>query len=98
MNQLAAQIKLLKVWKSVNVDGYLIQLEPYNSHLSQSGPSLRDKSNRTFNDSARLHMAESSFNVDAAKVWNTAPIQVKSAINIAQARREIRKFETSLPV
>ena len=91
-------ILLLEVWKSVNVDGYPIRLDPYNSHLSLSGHSLRDKRNRTFNDGARLHMAETSFNVDAAKVWNAAPIQVTSAINIAQAKREIRKFVTSLPV
>ena len=51
-NQLAAQIQ--EVWKSVNIVGYALSLEPYNDHLTSSGHLLRQKNNRIFNDTARL--------------------------------------------
>ena len=79
VNQLAAQIKLIEVWKSINREGYPIQLDPYNCHLSQSGIELRPKLNRVFNDTTKLRLAESSFNRDAARIWNAAPADVTSA-------------------
>ena len=51
-NQLSAQIQ--EVWKSVNIVGYALSLEPYNDHLTSSGHLLRQKNNRIFNDTARL--------------------------------------------
>ena len=54
VNQLAAQIKLLEVWKSTHVEGHAVVLDPYNCNLSGSGHELRLKSNRIFNDTTRL--------------------------------------------
>ena len=36
VNQLAAQIKITEVWKSVYVEGYAIELDPYNNLNSTS--------------------------------------------------------------
>ena len=98
VNQLAAQIKLNEVWKSINKDGYPIQLDPYNSHLNQTGPMLRPQPNRVFNDSSRLHLAESSFTIDAARVWNHSPLDVRSATSLDIAKKRIRLFVKSLPI
>ena len=98
VNQLAAQIKLNEVWKSINQEGYPIQLEPYNSQLAQSGLTLRTQNNRVFKDTLRLHLAVSSFNIDAARIWNAAHMDVTSAVTIAVAKSRIRKFAESLPV
>ena len=50
------------------------------------------------NDSTRLQMAKSSFNMDAASVWNAAPGEIRSAKNIAEAKTLIRRFVKTLPV
>ena len=98
VNQLSAQIKLLKVWKSLNQEGYPIKLEPYNEAPASAGLNLRQKSNRIFNDSARLQIAKSSFNFDAARIWNATPMSLRRASTKAEAKRLIRIFVTSLPV
>ena len=82
------------------VEGYPIRLEPYNgqSNRSEPGPSLRERPNRVFNDSTRLQMAKSSFNSDAARIWNAAPGEIRSAKTIAEAKMFIRRFVKTLPV
>ena len=87
VNQLAAQIKLTEVWKAINREGYPIQLEPYNNHLTQSGLRLRPKLDRVFNDTSRLRLAESRFNIDAARVWNAASADITTAISIELAKK-----------
>ena len=98
VNQLAAQIKLQEVWKSINVEGYALTLDPYNSHLPSSGHELRQKNNRIFNDTARLQIAEFSFNIDAAKLWNSAPIEITQIKSLSVAKKAIRAYAKSLPV
>ena len=48
VNQLAAQIKLLEVWKSINVEGNPTKLEPYSTNQSVSAHVLRPQPNRVF--------------------------------------------------
>ena len=98
VNQLAAQIKLQEVWKSINIDKYGITLEPYNEHVDPSGRTLRLKSNRTFNDTSRLVLAEHSFTIDAAKLWNNAPVEVTSAKCLSHAKRTILVHVKTLPI
>ena len=87
-NQMAAQIKLLEVWKkSINVVGYPINLEPYNSHRADSEHELKTRTNRIFNDSSRLQVSQLSFNVDAARLWTMAPIGVSSATSLYAAKK-----------
>ena len=98
VNQLAAQIKLKEVWKSLNKNDYPIQLEPYNEGLKDCGHSLRQKQSRTFKDNCRLQKSKQSFNVDAARVWNAAPLSITMAKSISAAKSEITKFAKSLPI
>ena len=96
VNQLSAEIKLLEVWKSVNVKGSPIDLEPYN--LNPIVYQLRPQPDRVFDDSSRLALSKSSFNVDAARVWNHAPSTVKNAVTLPEAKRKIKQFCKSLPI
>ena len=97
VNQLAAEIKLIEVWKSLNTENSPIRLEPYNAN-SNPVQQLRTKSNRIFDDSANLKASRSSFNVDAARIWNMAPDQVRSAKSLAEAKRIIKLHTKSLPI
>ena len=98
VNQLSAEIKLIEVWKSINVGGCPISLAPYNQNQGPNDYLLRPKPTRVFKDTSRLMMSQSSFNIDAAKVWNMAPIDVQSATTICGAKRAIKKFCKSLPI
>ena len=89
---------LQKRSNTLNVEGYPISLELYNSNRTDSDHTLRERCNRVFNNSTRLQMAKSSFNMDAASVWNAAPGEIRSAKNIAEAKTLIRRFVKTLPV
>ena len=96
VNQLAAEIKLTETWKSINIEGCPIKLEPYKTNKTGTEYELRPQTNRVFKDDARLLVSQSSFNIDAAKVWNKAPEEVKKAVTLAEAKRKIKSFCKSL--
>ena len=98
INQLSAQIKLKEVWKSLNCEDYPIKLTEWNTALDDNVHSLRKKENRVFSDSYRLQRAKSSFNVDAARVWNFAPNSVKEAKSSYEAKKTINAFVRTLPI
>ena len=54
VNQLAAQIKLTEVWKSLQVVGHPSLLEPYNKASTATTAGLRPKPTRILNDSSKL--------------------------------------------
>ena len=98
VNQLAASIKLVEVWKSFNQEGYPIKLEPYNHNLQNQTHDLRPQPNRVLNDSCRLRKFESSFVIDAARIWNAAPKEITCAPSLNIAKNAVRLFCKSLPV
>ena len=98
VNQLAATIKLTEVWKIKNQEQYPLKLEPYNPHANRIQQLLRNKTNRVFNDSCRLKNSESSFHIDAARVWNAAPESVQNALTLSIAKSKIKIFCKTLPV
>ena len=93
VNQLAAQIKLTEVWKAKNVENYALSLDPYKRpHPEQDvNPEklLRPRTNRVYNDSSRYQISKQSFNIDAARLWNTAPIEITSVISLNIAKRQL---------
>ena len=82
VNQTAASIKLVEVWKSFNQDGYPISFEPYNQNLHNHNRDLRPQANRLLKDNCRLKRNESSFSIDAARLWNAAPKEISEAPSI----------------
>jgi hypothetical protein len=98
VNQLAAEIKLTETWKSINVDGCPINLDPYNHNQDKSDHRLRPQPMRIFNDSHRLQLAQSSFHVDSAKLWNSAPPNVQNARTLSMAKKAIKDHCKALPI
>ena len=70
----------------------------YSQAQNPTDRLLRPQPNRVFSDSARLAMSQSSFNVDAAKVWNAAPVEVKQAVTLGGAKSAIKNYCKSLPI
>ena len=98
VNQLAAQIKLIEVWKSLNVTGHPNILEPYHKTTTATSAGLRPKPARVFNDTSKLSCAKFSFHVDAARLWNMAPQTIKSAETMQKAKNAILTHCKSLPI
>ena len=98
VNQLAGQIKLIETWKAVHIEGYAIELDPYNKDRPNNTHELRTQTNRVFNDSAKLKIASQSFNIDAAKLWNRAPKSVTEAASLQVAKTAIRTLVLSFPI
>ena len=96
VNQLAAKIKLVEVWKAINKEDYPIVMDKYNWNIEHTH-ELREQSNRIFDDSCKLKKSELSFHVDAAKLWNLAPTKIKNAVSMHAAKREIDIFCMTLP-
>ena len=82
----------------LNVEGCPIKLEPYNAKPEGNNHDLRSQPNRIFCDTARLQMSNSSFNIDAARLWNVAPTLVRNALTLAEAKRVIKNHCKTLPV
>ena len=98
VNQFSAEIKLIEVWKSINTEGSPINLAPYNPNIVQTDHSLRPQPSRIFHDSARLALSQSSFHIDAAKVWNGAPAAVHGAATLSSAKKAIKIYCKSFPI
>ena len=98
VNQLAAQIKLIEVWKSMNVPGHPLSLNPYCAHNSDLRQALRERPTRIFNDSAKFSVSQISFHVDAARIWNRAPKTVTAAKTISELMLATIAFVKTLPI
>ena len=97
VNQLAAEIKIIEVWKSIHVKGCPISMEPYNPNIC-STQNLREKPNRIFYDTSRLMVSRNSFNIDAARLWNLTPTEIRQAETLTEAKKLIKKFVKTFPV
>ena len=49
-------------------------------------------------ESGMSELVRNSCTGDATKLWNKAPMAVKSATTIFSAKKEIKKFATTLPI
>ena len=96
VNQLAAQIKLIETWKSVNIEEYPVVL---NKHfVPTTERDTRNKPERVFLDWCKTKKAESSFHIDAAKLWNHCPNAIKMSNTLNTAKIEILKYCRNLPI
>ena len=90
VNQLAASIKLMEVWKSVNIKDYPVQLEPNNPNADTSLRQLRPSTSRAWNQDARTGPEKESFTRNAAKIWNIAPTELKEIKSLPMAKKAIK--------
>jgi hypothetical protein len=88
----------MEVWKSINVEGYPIVMDPYSRTANSSTLNLRLKPTRMFNDTSRLVISKYSFNMDSAKTWNLAPLAVTRAETLTLAKKAILAHAKTLKI
>ena len=91
-----AQVKLTEIWKSMHVENYPIQSQKISE---KSGSKCTRASARgDLILEASTQKSQGTFLNDAFKIWNEAPISIKNSKSLAIAKKEIKKFVTTLPV
>ena len=92
VNQLQAQIKLTEMWKASNVTNYPLIIGKRD--LGSESRITRSVTMENLNEPKTLH----SFIGDAMRLWNKAPLSIRSAKTIGIAKKEIKAFCTKLPI
>jgi hypothetical protein len=96
VNQTAAQIKLIEMWKLDYVTQYPIKMEVEPGQ--KGGRSTRSGQDIRYREQIRTKTGRQSFFGDAPKLWNKAPTCIKMAKTLYMAKKEIRRYCKSLPV
>ena len=92
VNQLSAEIKMVEAWKIMNIPEYPLTFEQNNPNKVQTERSIRPTSIKQWKDSANLKIAQESFTIDAARLWNLAPTDIKQAESLQKAKTNIKKW------
>ena len=95
VNQLAAEIRLMEVWKSLNLEDYCLKSLFQEVDRERT---TRSTGTRKLKINFKTKIRESSFHYQSVRVWNSAPEDVTNASNESQAKSAIRRFVLSLPV
>ena len=98
VNQLAVSIKMLEAWKSENLNNYPVQLEPNSTGQSVSDRAVRPSTSRKWNQDTKFFAAKECFSRNTAKIWNSAPSNIRTSKNINSAKNEIKKYCKTLPI
>ena len=92
INQMAAEVRLIEVWKALNLGTSLTGM-----FEKVVGPTRAASENRVkLPKNSKLR--ESSFLLPACKLWNRSPKSLVEAKSETIARKEIRLFVKSLPL
>ena len=92
INQLAAEVRLIEVWKALNLNNSLTEM------FEKVKGSTRAASQNRIKVGTNSKIRESSFLRPSVKLWNMAPLSVVEAPNEANARKAIRDFVKKLPL
>ena len=98
INQLAVEIRMTEAWKSMNDPTYPIQLERIPHDGGDNNKTLRPSSLKEVKDSARTKIGENSFCMSAARMWNSAPAEIKQCPTLTLAKKRIKEFCKTMPI
>ena len=96
INQLASEVRLIKVWKALNLENHslknLFEKIDNSQHNTRASMKIRLKLG------LKSRLRDNSFHYPSVKLWNAAPSTVCNAQTESQVRTAIRAFVESLPV
>ena len=95
-NQMNVQLKLVEVWKAMNVQDYPLKIE--RQSVQQNGVSTRADSTGKPIGIGKSQLTQKSCISNAIHLWNLAPVSVTGSLSLYQAKAEIKKYVRQLPV
>ena len=96
VNQLNAQIKLLEIWKSLNIENYPLVIR--QQEILENVTTTRAAAKGRPCAVGRSNLMQSSCVSDAIKVWNLAPKEITECNSLFQAKNRIKKYVRTLPI
>ena len=96
VNQMNAQIKLTEIWKAENTSNYPLQFK--KKVTTEEGRTTRSITAGQLIESGKSNLLQSTFISDASRAWNRAPDKIKHCNSIWSAKKEIKKYVSTLPV
>ena len=96
VNQLNAQIKLLEIWKAMNIEDYPLKIKkqvPLDNRVNTRA-DIRERPPEI----GLCNVTKSTCISDAIRIWNKAQDKVTKSVSVYQVKKEIRAFVVSLPV
>ena len=84
------------MWKAYKVESYPIKL--IKKDLNEETRLTRAIIRGDLLLQGKSELCNASFILDASKNWNHAPHAIKNCISIGVAKKEIKKFVTTLPL
>ena len=96
VNQLKAQIKLLEIWKALNVEGYPLKIQQQSADINRVSTRADQRARPV--EIGLKNLTKNTCVSDAIRVWNKAPVQVTSSLTVYQAKKEIKNYVTTLPI
>ena len=96
VNQMNAQIKLSEAWKVTNVPDYPTKWELKTT--ADDERLTRATGANHIPETAKSNLTQASFNNDAKRLWNKAPLSIKNSTTIQMAKKNIKTFVKSLPI
>ena len=96
VNQLNAQIKLLDIWKAINVKDY--PYKPMYIEREEAIVQTRACSAKILKEVARSNLSKGTFRNDALRIWNLAPSTIRDCKTLYAVKKVIKIYVTSLPI
>ena len=95
-NQLNASIKLLEMWKALNVDNYPLNIT--RQEIKAGEPTTRAATAGRPKEIGKSILTQKTCISDAIRLWNLAPKKITDSETLYQAKKEIRADAKSLPI
>ena len=97
VNQINAQIKLVEIWKSLNIKNYPLTVT--KKSISDTQPTTRSlTSGKLVEVGGVCGLTSKTCVSDAVRLWNIAPEKVTQATSIHTAKKEIKTFVKTFPI
>ena len=94
VNQTMAQIKITEMLKSVNTENNPLHFKPKT--VTENERTTRSITNGMMEIEGHSTLSRNTFIEDSKQLWNIAPEVIKKSKTLA--KKEIKKFCTSLPI
>ena len=96
VNQLNTQIKLIETWKAMN--GINCFLNNLVNKLSEGDRITRSITNGELVEEGASIISRCTYQNDASRIWNKAPVNVKSCKSLWSVKKEIKNCVNTLPI
>ena len=96
INQLSCEIRLIEVWKALNIENHCL------NNLFEKATTDRGITRSAGLNKLKTHfkskIRDNSFVYPSIQIWNSAPSEITTAETESRARTAIRKYVKTLPI